>query len=275
MIDKTVSHYKIFEQIGQGGIGVIYKAEDLKLKRKVAIKFLSPELARDVEVKERFIREAQAASALDHRNICNIHDTDKTDSGQLFIVMAYYDGETLREKLQRSPLKLDETVDTVIQIAEGISYAHVMGIIHRDINPANIIITTEGEVKILDFGLAKFIQQKSKLTLSGKILGTISYMSPEQAQGLRIDHRTDIWSLGVVVYEMLCGQLPFQGETDEVVKYRIVNSKFKSIHNTRKDIPSEFPDLIKRALAKELKNRFQSISDMLIELRRLKKHLLI
>jgi serine/threonine protein kinase len=199
MIGKTISHYKILEKLGEGGMGVVYKAEDLKLKRTVALKFLSPELTRDTEANERFIQEAQAASALDHPNICTIHQIDETEEGQLFIVMTYYEGETLKKKIERARLELEKSIDIAVQVAQGLAIAHEKGIIHRDIKPANIMITESDEVKILDFGLAKLTGTKIRLTITGKTLGTVAYMSPEQAQNLPVDCRTDIWSSGAVL----------------------------------------------------------------------------
>jgi serine/threonine protein kinase len=209
MIGQTISHYKILEKLGGGGMGVVYKAEDTKLKRLVALKFLPTELTHDEEAKVRFVHEAQAASALDHPNICNIHEIDETDDGRIFICMAYYEGETLKEKIERGPLPIDQTLDLTLQIAQGLAKAHEHGITHRDIKPANVMITKDGIAKIVDFGLAKLAGQ-SRLTQTGSTLGTMAYMSPEQARAEVVDHRTDIWALGVVLYEMLTGQLPFK-----------------------------------------------------------------
>ena len=210
MIGKTISHYKILEKLGEGGMGVVYKAEDTKLQRTVAIKFLPPESTRDPEAKERFIHEARAASALDHPNICTIHEIDESE-GQTFIVMAYVEGQSLKEKIKAGPLKLAEVVGIGLQIAEGLKEAHDKNIIHRDVKPANIMVTTSGQTKIMDFGLAKLMGQ-TKLTKEETTLGTVAYMSPEQTRGEKVDHRTDIWSLGVVLYEMITGQLPFKGD---------------------------------------------------------------
>jgi len=214
MIGKTISHYKIIEKIGEGGMGVVYKAEDTKLKRTVALKFLPPVLSIDSEVKERFIHEAQAASSLDHPNICTIHEINETEDGQLFIVMACYEGEILKFKIDNCQLTIQESIDIAIQIAQGLTKAHEKGIIHRDIKPANIFITNDGIVKILDFGLAKLSGQ-IELTKTGTTVGTVAYMSPEQARGEPVDHRTDIWSLGTIIYEMLTGLLPFKGEYEQ------------------------------------------------------------
>ncbi|MCK4943217.1 MAG: serine/threonine protein kinase, partial [Candidatus Aminicenantes bacterium] len=208
MIGKIISHYKILEKLGEGGMGIVYKAEDTKLKRTVALKFLPPELTRDQEAKKRFLHEAQAASALDHLNICNIFEIDETEDGQMYMAMAYYEGQTLKDKISGvgvnggSPLPLNDAINIAIQIAEGLNKAHKKDIVHRDIKSANIMMTDEGVVKILDFGLAK-LRGVTKLTKEGTTLGTVAYMSPEQAAGQEADHRSDVWSLGVVLYEML------------------------------------------------------------------------
>ena len=210
MIGKTISHYQIVEKLGEGGMGVVYKAEDTKLKRTVALKFLPPALSSNREANERFIQEAQAASALEHPNICTIYEIDETEDGQMFIVMACYEGESLKKKIEREPLELESAINIASQIAAGLARAHEAGITHRDIKPANLMVTERGEVKILDFGLAK-LARRAQLTKTGSTVGTVAYMSPEQAQGQEVDNRTDIWSLGVVMYEMLTGQLPFKG----------------------------------------------------------------
>ncbi|NIW93799.1 MAG: protein kinase, partial [Phycisphaerae bacterium] len=214
MIGKIISHYHIIEKLGTGGMGVVYKAEDTKLKRSVALKFLPPELTRDPQAKARFIREAQAASALEHNNICNIHEINETDEGQLFIVMACYEGETLKDKLKNQKLKKEEAIYIAIQIAQGLERAHEKGIIHRDIKPANIFVSDRNEIKILDFGLAKLTGQ-AQLTKDSSTLGTVAYMSPEQCGGGEVEQRTDIWSLGVVLYEMLTGKQPFKGDYEQ------------------------------------------------------------
>ena len=182
MIGKTISHYKIIEKLGEGGMGIVYIAEDSKLKRQVALKFQSPELTRDTEAKERFIHEARAASALQHTNICTIHAVDETEDGQLFICMDYYKGETLKKKIEQRPLKFEDTINIAVQIARGLAKAHEVGIVHRDIKPANIIITEDDEIKILDFGLAK-LKGSLKLTKTSSTVGTLAYMAPEQIEG--------------------------------------------------------------------------------------------
>jgi serine/threonine protein kinase len=224
MIDKTISHYKILAEIGRGGMGEVYLAEDLKLKRKVALKFLHPDVTRDEEFKKRFIHEAQTASTLEHNNICNIHEIGETEDGQLFISMAYYKGETLKSKIEELPLKIDDLIEIAIQITQGLARTHQSNIIHRDLKPANIIITDRDEVKIVDFGLAKLAGQ-TKLTQEGTTLGTVAYMSPEQSHGEAVDQKTDIWSLGVMLYEIISGQLPFKGDYEQAILFSIMNDE--------------------------------------------------
>ncbi len=262
----VISHYKIIEKIGEGGMGVVYKAEDTRLKRHVALKFLPPDLTRDSEAKERFTHEAQAASALDHNNICTIHEIDETDDGQMFIAMACYEGETLREKIKRSPLRMEEALDMAIQVAQGLSKAHGRGIVHRDIKPANIMITGDGVVKIMDFGLAKLAGQ-TRLTRAGTTVGTVAYMSPEQVRGLEIDHRADIWSLGVVLYEMFTGELPFRGEGDQATIYSILNEEPRPVTTMRSNTPRGMESLINRALTKNPESRYEKVGDLLADLR--------
>jgi serine/threonine protein kinase/Tol biopolymer transport system component len=265
MIGKTISHYKIIEKLGEGGMGIVYIAEDSKLKRNVALKFLPPELTRDAEAKERFVHEARAASALQHTNICTIHAIDETEDGQLFICMDHYKGETLKKKIEQRPLKLDDAINIATQIAQGLSKAHEAGIVHRDIKPANIIITEDDEVKILDFGLVK-LTGFTKLTKPGSTLGTTYYMSPEQMRGEKVDHRTDIWALGVVLYEMITGQLPFKGEYEQAVSYAIMNDEPESITALRSGMPIALDGIISKALAKEPKQRYQHIDEIPVDL---------
>ncbi len=261
MIGKTISHYRIVEQLGAGGMGVVYKAEDTKLKRTVALKFLPPELTRDPEAKARIIREAQAASALEHNNICNIHEIGQTDDDQLFVVMACYEGKTLKEKIKDEGLRIKEAVDITIQIAQGLQKAHEKGIIHRDIKPANIFITVDGNVKILDFGLAKLAGQ-AQLTKDSSTVGTVAYMSPEQLSGKEIDQRTDIWSLSVVLYEMLTGELPFKGDYEQAIVYAILNEEPKLLGS----IQFGLQDIVKKALNKNPQERYASTTELLHEL---------
>jgi non-specific serine/threonine protein kinase len=266
MIGKTISHYKILEELGRGGMGVVYKAEDTKLRRTVALKFLPPELTRDPEVKERFIHEAQTASALDHPNICNVHEIDETEDGQIFICMANYQGESLKEKLERGPLEPAEATGIAYQIAGGLARAHESGIIHRDIKPANIIVTERGEAKIVDFGLAKLSGQ-SKLTRIGTTLGTVSYMSPEQSKGYEVDHRTDIWALGVVLYEMITGHVPFKGDYEQAVIYSILNDQPEPLASARPGAPPGLQGIIDRCLAKDSDQRYREVNDLLADIR--------
>jgi len=265
VIGKVVSHYKILEKLGEGGMGVVYKADDTRLKRTVALKFLPPELTRDPDAKERFIHEAQAASALDHPNICDIHDIGETDDRQLFIVMTCYEGETLKKKIERGPLKIDEAFDITRQVAHGLAKAHEHGIIHRDIKPANILITSDGVAKIVDFGLAKLTGQ-TLLTKTGSTLGTAAYMSPEQAHGESVDQRTDIWAMGVVLYEMLTGRNPFAGEYAEAVTYRIVNEEPEFVTKLRPEVPARLDHIIERAMAKDPTRRYQNAAEICTEL---------
>ena len=269
MIGQTISHYKILEKLGGGGMGVVYKAEDTKLHRTVALKFLPPELTRDEEAKKRFIHEAQAASSLDHNNICAIHEVDETDDGQIFICMNYYDGETLKKKIDKGPLKLDEAIDITIQIAQGLLKAHEQKIIYRDVKPANVFLTNDGVAKVLDFGLAKLSTQ-SVLTKTGETSGTIAYMSPEQTRGEKIDHQTDIWSLGVVLYEMITGKMPFKGEYEQAMVYSILNDKPEPPTGIRTGVPMELERLINKALSKDPEERYQHIDEMLVDLRKVK-----
>ena len=267
MIGKTISHYRIIEELGRGGMGLVYKAEDTKLNRTVALKFLPPELTHDQESKERFIREAHAASALEHDSICTIHEINETEDGQLFIVMACYVGQTLKDKIKDQRLKTKEAIDIAEQIAKGLQKAHEKGIVHRDIKPANIFITDDGSVKILDFGLAKLAGQ-AQLTKDSSTLGTVAYMSPEQLRGEEVDHHTDIWSLGVVFYEMLTGEPPFKGDYEQAVTYSILNDEPKII----KDIDPNIEKIISICLNKDAKDRYQSIDELNEDLLKLKNN---
>jgi len=265
MKGQQVGHYQIIEKIGEGGMGVVYRAEDTRLKRAVALKFLPPESTRSAEARERFIHEAQAASALDHPNICTIHEIDETVEGQVYITMGLYEGQTLRERIAERPLKLEDAIDITSQIAKGLAKAHEQKIIHRDIKPANIFITNEGQVKILDFGLAK-LHGQTKLTMTGTTLGTVSYMAPEQARGDEVDHRADIWSLGVLMYEMLTGQQPFKGEHEQAVIYSILNEEPESITALRTGIPIDLEWIVQKALKKNPKQRYQHSDEIPVDL---------
>jgi len=271
MIGKTVSHYKILEKLGEGGMGIVYKAEDTKLKRTVALKFLPSELTQNAEAKKRFIHEARAASALDHPNVCTIYEIDEIpieNRGQTFIAMACYEGVTLKDKIQKGPLKVEQAVDIAIQICQGLEKAHKKGVIHRDIKPANIIITEDGVAKILDFGLAK-LAGRTKLTKTGTTLGTVAYMSPEQTRGDTVDHRSDIWSVSVILFEMITGQLPFKGEYDQAMMYSIVNEEPEPVTGLRTGVPLELERIINKAMAKNPEERYQHSDEILVDLRHL------
>ncbi|UCG51014.1 MAG: protein kinase [Candidatus Latescibacterota bacterium] len=270
MIGKTISHYRILEKLGEGGMGVVYKAEDTKLKRTVALKFLPSELTRDAEAKKRFVHEAQAASALDHPNICTIHEIDETPEGQMFICMACYEGETLREKISKRPLELVETVAITKDIARGLAKAHEQGIVHRDLKPGNIFVTKDGQVKIVDFGLAK-LAGTTKLTKTGMTAGTVAYMSPEQATGKDVDPRTDIWALGVTLYEMITGQVPFQSDYHEAVVYSILNETAKPVTGLRSGVPLELERIVTKCMEKDAGERYQTAGDLTADLRHLQR----
>jgi len=270
--DVIAGRYKVIEELGKGGMGMVYKAEDTRLRRTVALKFLPPELTRNEEARKRFIQEARAASALDHPNICTIHEIDEAGSGQVFISMAYYVGGSLKEKLEEGVLKIEEVLDVAIQAAQGLAKAHEKGIVHRDIKPANLMLTGDGLVKIADFGLAKLSGQAC-LTFPGTIMGTAAYMSPEQSQGEAIDQRTDIWSLGVVLYEMLTGQRPFKGENEQSVIYSILHRRPEPMAKLQAGIPVRLEQVVKKALAKSPDKRYRSAGEMLQELQSIKKEL--
>jgi TolB-like protein/Tfp pilus assembly protein PilF/tRNA A-37 threonylcarbamoyl transferase component Bud32 len=272
MIGQTISHYQIVEKIGEGGMGLVYKAEDTKLKRTVALKFLPPELSRDPEAQKRFVHEAQAAAALDHPNICTVYEVDDWQ-GQTFIAMAYIEGQSLKDKIEADFPKvqnLPEVLDIAIQVAEGLQAAHEKGIVHRDIKSANIMMTARGQAKITDFGLAK-LAGRTKVTRTGMTMGTAAYMSPEQARGEEVDHRTDIWSLGVVLYEMVTGQLPFRGEYEQAVMYSILNEEPASVASLRSEASTELELVVNKALAKSREERYQHAEDILVDLRKLKE----
>jgi len=269
LVGRTLNHYRILELAGGGGMGVVYKAEDLRLARTVALKFLPPELTRDPEAKARFLQEARAASGLDHPNICTIHEVGETEDGQLYLAMPLYDGETLRKRIERGPLPIDEAIDVAQQIARGLSKAHRGGIVHRDIKPANLMVTSDGVVKILDFGLAK-LAGMAALTRTGSSVGTPAYMSPEQSRGEEVDHRTDLWSLGVVLYEMVAGRRPFRGEHEQAILYSLLNEEPKPLAQVRPDAPPELGKIVQGLLAKDPDQRYPTVDGTLGDLRALR-----
>ena len=271
MIGKTISHYRIVEKLGEGGMGVVYKAEDTKLKRTVALKFLPPEFTRDPAARERFVHEAQAAAALDHPDICTIYEIDEAEN-HAFIAMAYIDGERLTDKIERGPLKLEEALEIAVHIAQGLQAAHEKGIVHRDIKSANVMLTISGQLKVMDFGLAK-LPGRTMVTREGTTLGTAGYMSPEQARGENADSLTDIWSLGVVLYEMLTGRLPFRGEYEQALIYQILNGAPDPITSLRTGVPMDLERIVTKCLEKNPGERYQTAVDLLADLRHLQRTL--
>lgn len=267
MIGQTISHYRILEKIGEGGMSVVYKAEDTTLKRHVALKFPSAQVLTDEVKKARFIHEARASAALDHPNICTLHEIDEAE-GKTFISMAYVDGKSLYEKIESGPLSLDEVVDIAIQAAQGLYEANEKGIVHRDIKSANIMVTNTGQVKIMDFGLAKLAGETSltRLTEAGAIMGTVDYMSPEQARGEAVDYRTDIWSLGVVMYEMLTGELPFKGGAGQAVIHSILYEEPKRLRDLRKDVPAALEQTVSKMMQKDPLSRPDSMKAVIADL---------
>ena len=266
MLGETVSHYKIIEKLGEGGMGVVYRAVDTKLDRDVAIKFLPTHLSSDPAAVKRFVHEAKTASALNHSAIGVIHEIDETGDGQTFIAMAYYEGGTLRERIDSGSLTTEKTVAIASQIASGLARAHEKGIVHRDIKPQNILLTRDGEAKIIDFGLAK-LAGRTKLTKDGSTLGTAAYMSPEQARGEEVDSRSDIFSLGTILYEMLVGETPFKGEHEAALLYEIVHEKPVHVSDRCKDIPAELCAVVEKALRKDSSERYQSATEMKADLK--------
>jgi TolB-like protein/tRNA A-37 threonylcarbamoyl transferase component Bud32/Tfp pilus assembly protein PilF len=267
MIGKTISHYKILEKLGEGGMGVVYKAEDTKLKRVVALKFLHPELTRDDDAKARFVHEAQAAASLNHPNICTVYEIDEYE-GQSFIAIEFLEGKELKDRIAKGPLPIDDALSIVTAVGEGLREAHEKGIVHRDVKPGNIMLTTRGQAKLLDFGLAR-LGELSKITKTDTTLGTAAYMSPEQASSKEVDRRTDIWSLGVILYELVAGDRPFTGQYEAAVVHSILHDEPEPLTSRRSNVPLELERVVQKALAKNASERYPHVEDMLVDLRAL------
>lgn len=265
MKNKKISHFKIVNELGQGGMGVVYKAEDTKLKRTIALKFLPLNSIASKQEKSRFIREAQAAAALNHANIATIYTIDEED-GQSFIAMEYIEGENLKEIISKGPIKLKKAIDIAVQVALGLQAAHDHGVVHRDIKSANIMLTEKGDVKIMDFGLAK-LAGSTMLTKQGMTMGTAAYMSPEQTRGENVDYHTDIWSLGVVLYEMVTGEMPFKGDYEQALIYSILNEEPEPLSALRSRIPMELERIVEKCLAKDAKSRYQNAMEIPVDLK--------
>ncbi len=265
LIQKTISHYKILEQIGKGGMGIVYKAHDLHLDRIVAIKVLAPDSVGDEVAQERFLREARAAAKLSHTNITTIHSIEQVDN-TYFIDMEFVDGDTLGKVIKTQKLTFEETLNIAIQLADGLEKAHQQQVIHRDIKPDNIMISASGVLKIMDFGLAK-IKGQDRLTEEGVSMGTIDYMSPEQISEHEIDHRSDIFSFGTLLYELLTNELPFKGDHDWAVLFSIINNQPLPMSNADPELPPELSNLVFKCLEKQPYQRYQSITEILTELK--------
>jgi TolB-like protein/tRNA A-37 threonylcarbamoyl transferase component Bud32 len=272
MVDRTVSHYRIVDRLGAGAMGEVYLAEDVRLGRKVALKLLPPHLTRDEAAKTRLIHEARAASLLDHPHICTVYDIEELPTGELLLAMAYCDGETLRTRLSRGPLPVDEAVELACQMADALAEAHAHGIVHRDIKPANAMVTKTGRLKLVDFGLAH-LPEATMLTATGVTLGTPTYMAPEQVRGEEVDARADLWALGVVLYEMLAGRPPFGKESLEAVLYAVVHQAPEPLDRVRPGLPPSLVRIVNRALAKDGRARYQQAEQMLADLRACRERL--
>ena len=268
---RTFAQYRIVRKIGAGGMGVVYQALDTRLDRHVALKFLSPQLLQDEQGRTRFITEAKAASRIDHPNICVIYDISESSENQLYFSMPFYEGQTLREYILSGDLTMNRIVDYAVQVCSGLSIAHQNDILHRDIKPANVMITENDVVKILDFGIAKILD--SDITVAGSMLGTTYYMSPEQVRGLTLDHRTDIWSLGVLLYELFTAHKPFRGASNLEVIQAILAGKREPLSAHMESVPTLLEQIIEKSLCHDVAGRYASMSDLLSDLRQLKKQL--
>lgn len=264
MIGKTVLHYQIVQKLGEGGMGVVYKAEDTRLKRPVAIKFLPRHISSNEHERERFQIEAQAAAALNHPNISTIHAIEEYDD-EVFIVMEYIDGPELKTKIDSGRMDVEEALTLIEQIAKGLQTAHHKEIYHRDVKSTNVMLTRSGQVKVMDFGLAK-LKGSAQITKAGTTVGTVAYMSPEQARGEKIDHRSDIWSLGIILYEMLAGKLPYGGDFEQAILYSILNEDLEPITSVREDVPIKIEQMLKKMLSKDLNFRYQDLDEFLKDL---------
>ena len=260
-----IGPYRIQRRIGTGGMGVVYLARDTRLDRTVALKLLPADWAGTPAARERFLREARMVSALDHPNICTLHDIGETGDGRLYLVMTFYQGETLQARLSRGPLPVEEAVDLAVQVGRGLARAHAAGIIHRDVKPANVIVTEHGEAKILDFGIAKGARDAA-LTRTGSSLGTPAYMSPEQARGEPVDQRTDVWSLAVVLYEMIAGRQPFEADHPMAQLHLILERQAEPLDRSRHDVPAAVVQAVGKALTKDLRQRTPSAADFVAQL---------
>jgi serine/threonine protein kinase len=271
MIGSTILHYKIIEKLGQGGMGVVYKAEDTRLNREVAIKFLPQEISNNEEEQKRFKIEAQAAASLNHPNISTIHAIEESGD-KTFIVMEFINGQELKKKIDAGEITFEKALDFVTKIADGLKLAHLKGIIHRDIKSSNIMVTEDDKVKVMDFGLAK-VRGSDMITKAGSTLGTAAYMSPEQITAKNIDHRTDLWSLGVVFYEMLTGELPFKAEYDAAWAYQILNEKILPPSELDRKIPSQVDPIVLKMLEKDRTQRYATAEDFIVSLNEVRKNL--
>ena len=269
MVGKTIAHYKVLARLGEGGMGVVYTAEDTRLQRTVALKFLPHRSSGDQKEQERLLHEARAAATLNHPNICTIYAIEEVE-GELFIVMEYVEGMHLREKVQAGKMSAQEALGYGIQTAEALQEAHSKGIVHRDIKTENIMVNERGQVKVMDFGLAK-LKGALRMTKSRSTVGTLAYMAPEQIEGRDVDARSDIFSLGVVLYELLSGNYPFRGEHEAAMVYSIMNEAPEPVQKHVPEASSELIHIFNRALEKDPEDRYQSVHEMLIDMRRLKK----